>query len=124
MTKKKDIKIKFMPYEKLNSRSLHSILEEVKKDTIILVDAKLRPEEESMIIKKTMESISDKFAGVELRSIDIGTKKKKDKDIAHVLREKLFELISGKKRGMTVIGNASLIKKIEQDPDKLLLHMS
>ena len=116
-----NLKIKFIPYEKMKMDSFSDLLKDVKENTIILIDAKLKPEEESGIIEKTMESVSEKFSGIELSSIDFTG----EEEMNNFERFKniLIEKIIGKKRGMTIIGPAKIIHKIKKNPKELLLYM-
>ena len=112
------LKIKFVPYEKLKG-NYAAVLAELKDGMIIVVDAKLSPREEAELIQETMRVISERFVGIELGSVDF----------AHVdlkgrgrLRAALAEKISGKKRGLTLIGPAKLIRRIEKRPEELMLY--
>ncbi len=112
------LKIKFVPYEKLRGNH-RAVLEELQHGMIIVVDAKLSPIEEAQLIQETMAVISERFHGIELGSIDF----------AHIdlkgrgkLRSSLAERIAGKKRGITLIGPASVIRRIENRPEELMLY--
>lgn len=115
------LKIKFIPYEKTVNGNFTKLLKDLEKDTIILIDAKLKPEHEAELIKKTMEHISEKFSGIELSSIEISPEK--NSTAIDKLRDILFQLTTGRKRGMTVIGPASIIRKIEKNPEELMLYI-
>ena len=115
------LKIKFIPYEKTGEDSFKGLLKDLQKDTIILIDAKLKPEQEAELIKKTMEKVSEKFTGIELSSIDISPEK--DSTLFEKLRGFVFQLTTGKRRGMTVIGPAHIITKIEKNPEELMLYV-
>ncbi|OYT58031.1 MAG: hypothetical protein B6U68_00790 [Candidatus Aenigmarchaeota archaeon ex4484_14] len=116
------LKIKFIPYEVLKNKRTRDLISDLKKNTIIIVDAKLMPREEARLIRAAMKKISSKFSGIELNSLEL-SEIKKDKTWSDVIKEKIIEIILGKKRGMTIIGPADIIKKIEKDPTDLLLFM-
>jgi len=113
------LKIKFIPYEKIKGNH-KVVLDELKDDEmIIVIDAKLSPSEEAELIQETMQVINERFTGIELGSIDF----------AHVdlkgrgkLRAALVEKLSGKKRGLTIIGPANLVRRIENRPEELMLY--
>ncbi len=117
-----DIKIKFYPYEKLKQDGTKDILIDLKKNTIIMIDAKLKPEEEAKLIQETMENISSRFSGIELDSLDLTASDEND-TVIKKLKAQILEFITGKKRGLTLIGPADIIKKIEKKPGDMLLHM-
>jgi len=122
MSVKKELKIKFVPYEILKKKKTKDIVSDLEKNTIILVDAKLLPTEETKLIRATMKKVSSKFSGIELNSLDL-SEMKKNKTWSEMVKEKAMEIILGKKRGITIIGPADIIKKIEKDPSDLLLFM-
>ena len=72
-------------------------------------------------IKETMEKISYLFSGIEMGSLDV--KKQKNVGGFEKLRNTLAETIMGKKRGLTIIGPAKVIHKIEKNPEELRLFM-
>lgn len=115
------LKIKFIPYEKTEGSNFGKLIRDLKKDTIILIDAKLTPQHEAELIKKTMEHVSEKFAGIELSSIEMSARKENASD---KLRDVLYHIATGKKRGMTVIGPARIIRKIEKNPEELMVYVS
>lgn len=114
------LKIKFIPYEQTGKDNFGKLLKDLKKDTIILIDAKLDPKHEAELIKKTMEQVSEKFTGIEISSLEISPNKS---DPYSGLRDLMFQLTTGKKRGMTIIGPARIIHKIEKNPEELLVYV-
>lgn len=118
---KGNLKIKFVPYEKYRKDGLRSIMKDLRNETIVLIDAKLPAEEEAMIIEETMKKINGNhtsFTGIELSSIDM------DKAAGNMdkLKGMLIQTIIGKKRGMTIIGPARIVRKIDKNPEELLLY--
>ncbi|MEE9323599.1 MAG: DUF2073 domain-containing protein [Candidatus Aenigmarchaeota archaeon] len=115
------LRIKLIPYEKLKREKYSELLSDLKEGTIILVDAKLTPAEEADLIEETMKIISDKFSGIELSSLEMSHLK----DTTHFdrFRNLIIERILGKRRGLTIIGPAKIIRKIEKNPEELLLYM-
>lgn len=115
------IKIKFLPYEKFKKNTLKKFLKDLEENTIILIDAKLEPAEEAHIIEETMMRVSEKFTGIELNSIDL-SKSKAANNIDRI-KFKLIEALSGKKRGITIIGPAKIVRQIKKNPEELLLYV-
>ncbi len=62
--------LQFIPYTEIeqlsSSKRISKLLHLVKGDKIILLEGRLRREEEAELIKRTMESIGPKFSGIEL----------------------------------------------------------
>jgi hypothetical protein len=118
---KKNLRIKFVPYEKYRVSGFKAVLKDLKKDTIVLIDAKLPADEEAKIIEETMKRINGKsssFTGIELSSLDFNNNKGITIDR---IKNVLVQTIIGKKRGMTIIGPAKIVRKIEKNPQELLL---
>ncbi|MCK5023393.1 MAG: DUF2073 domain-containing protein [Candidatus Aenigmarchaeota archaeon] len=116
-----DLRIKLIPYEKIKSKDYADVLKDLEEGTILLIDAKLTAAEEAALIEETMKIISDKFSGIELSSMELAhLKEAKGID---KFKNMLVEKILGKKRGLTIIGPAKIVRKIEKNPEDLLLYM-
>jgi hypothetical protein len=115
------LKIKLIPYEKLKKEKYSDLLKDLKEGTIILIDAKLTPTEEADLIEETMKIISDKFSGIELSSLELSHLE--DTTRFDRFKSMVIEKIAGKKRGLTIIGPAKIIRKIEKNPEEILLYM-
>ena len=112
-------KIKLVPYEKFKADGVKSFMKDLREGTIILIDAKLNPEEEADIIEKTMKKVSEKFTGIELNSLDLS----KQKDVMGKLKNLIIKVVTGKKQGLTIIGPAKIVRKIERNPKELLVYI-
>jgi len=113
------IGIKLVPYEEMK-KDMNSIFRELRKGSIILIDAKITPEEESEIIARTMENIDPRFKGIEISTMDI--RKGKKKGISLTI-EKIRRALGWRERGITIIGPANLVKKMEKAREEIYLYM-
>jgi hypothetical protein len=111
------IKIKFIPYE-IVGNDFRKVLRALQKDSLVLIDAKLQPEEEADLIKETMEKFSERFSGIELSSISAPEATNLEK-----IRNAIVERLTGRKRGFTIIGPAGIVRKIKKNPQELLVYM-
>jgi len=112
--------IPFQEIEKLDSKErINKLLKVVKEEKIILLEGSIKPEEQSELIRRTMEDINDKFKGIEISPIYF--ENKEDKDFIKKIKEKLLNLLLGDRKGFTIIGPATIVKEIKQDPDKIQL---
>ncbi len=114
--------LQFIPYHEIaslsSSQRIARILSEVKENKIVLMEGRLKPEEEAKLIEKTMEDVSREFKGIELCTI-----------YPEVRNERLFaklklsfaNLLVGDRSGITVIGPATMVKEIKRDPNKIQL---
>lgn len=114
--------LQFIPYfeiEQLTSQErIKKLIKLVKQEKIVLLEGRLEQEEEADLIRKTMEAISEKFKGIELSVIYPDAR---DSDFFNKLKQSILNIILGNRQGMTIIGPASIIKEIKQDPDKIQL---
>ena len=126
MAKKKTGKtmltLQFIQYSDIESLSspkrVDKLLDIVKKNKIILLEGKLRSQEEAELIRRTMEEIDDNFKGIEISPIVADSKAEA---FVKKLRERIINLLLGDRRGFTIIGPASIVKEIKQDPEKIQL---
>lgn len=115
--------LQYVPYtdiERLTSEArVEHLLTIVKEEKIILLEGKLRAEEEAVLIKRTMEEISASFKGIEISPLDVGSKH--DQAFFQRLKTMLYDFLLGNRRGLTIIGPATIVKEIRKDPDKIQL---
>lgn len=114
--------LQFVPYTEIealeSSERIKKLLKLAKKDKIILMEGRLTAEEEAALIQKTMESISKKFKGIELAVL---YPDESSDEIVTRLKAKLVNMLQGNRAGLTIIGPASVVKEIKQDPNKIQL---
>ena len=114
--------LQFIPHHEIASldrnAKIQKILKSVKEDKIILVEGRLAAQDESELIKKTMELIDKRFKGIEICSVDYQPKKL---DFVDQIRKGIANLILNKSSGMTIIGPATVVKEIKKDPNKIEL---
>ena len=114
--------LQFVPYadiEKLDtSGRINRLLDIVKEEKIVLMQGRLNPEEEILLIKQTMEDIHEGFKGVETCTI---YPEEKDLQFFNKLKKEMVRALVGQRDGMTIIGPASVIKEIRRDPNKIQL---
>ena len=114
--------LQFLPYTEIEGLSsqkrIQKLLDLVKTDKIILLEGRLRSEEEAELIRRTMEEINSKFTGIELSVI---YPESKNKAFFAKFKQGLINMVLGDRRGMTIIGPANVVEEIKQDPDKIQL---
>jgi hypothetical protein len=125
--KLKGFSIQFLPYSEfrdLNStQRIKKILDIVLGNNILILQGKLRADEETRLIGDTMAMIKHvkDFRGIELAVIsqndEIGFFGKVKKGIANAL-------IGGNLGTITVIGPATIVKEIKRNPKKIELLVS
>lgn len=118
--------LQFIPYTEIENLSSHSRIQKVinmiKDEKIVLLQGRLKKTEEADLIKKTMETIGETsdndFKGIELSVI---MPSYRNRDFLNQLRHNFISMLLGDRQGFTVVGPASIVKEIKQDPDKLQL---
>ncbi len=116
------VTFQFIPYQDIESLSsakrINKLLNIVKENKIVLMEGRLKKEEEADLIEITMEEISGKFKGIE---ISVVYPDKNKSDFLQKLKSTMAGVLLGDREGMTIIGPASIVKKIEKNPNKIEL---
>ena len=114
----------FIPFQDIehlgSAKRVNKLLNLVKEEKIVIMEGRLRKEEEADLIEITMEEITPKFKGIELSVI---YPEKNRQDTLQKVKGAVATLLLGDRQGFTIIGPASLVKKIERNPDKIELFM-
>lgn len=122
MVNKNMITLQFVPYYEIDGLSsdkrITKLLKIVKANKIVLLEGKLKPEEEGELIQRTMSEINESFKGIELSTINTSAF---TESFLKRMKIKLVNLLLGNRHGFTIIGPAKIIKEIKQDPDKIQL---
>ncbi|MAG52412.1 MAG: hypothetical protein CMH62_00445 [Nanoarchaeota archaeon] len=116
--------LQYVPMDEIiqldSDRKVTKLLKIIKQDKIVMLEGRLSNKEEGMLIERTMEEIDKKFKGIEIASLEPNVRK----DIGSALRDGIFKLFFGDRRGITIMGPANIIKEIKRDPNKLQLYTS
>lgn len=115
--------LQFIPYAEIERLSsigrIKKLLALAKQNKIVLLEGRLRKDEEVELIKTTMESINKEFKGIELAVIYPGNTK--TNDLFQKVKANVISTILGDRIGVTIIGPATVVRKIKQDPDQIQL---
>jgi hypothetical protein len=119
------VTLQLMPYSEIEGLSsvgrIRKLLDVAKNDTIVLLQGRLKPEEETELIKATMEKINKEFKGIELAVVKPG--KTHESGFAK-LRSDIINNILGDRQGFTLVGPANVVKAIKKNPDRIQLMMN
>ena len=116
------VTLQIIPYTEIENLSsvgrIRKLLNIAKENKIVLLQGRLKKEEEAELIKATMEEINKDFKGIELAVLDPS----KDKSTGFVkLKRGFVDVLLGDRQGLTIIGPASIVKEIKKDPNKIEL---
>lgn len=116
------VTFQFVPFHDIDNLSsakrVHKLIKIVKDNRIVIMEGRLKKEEEADLIELTMEEISPKFKGIELSVVNPDKDKQ---DFKQKMKAAFANVLLGDRQGMTIIGPASVVKKIEKNPDKIEL---
>ena len=116
--------LRFVPYHEIeylsSARRVNKLLDIVKEDKIVLLEGRLKKEEETDLIEITMENISDKFKGIELAVVN--PERKDNKNVFRKMKSGFMSAVLGDRQGLTVIGPATVVSEIKKNPDKIELY--
>jgi hypothetical protein len=120
----KDLTIHFMPYSEIeragSAERIKKILSIILQDKIVILQGRLRPEEETRLIEDTMALIGNVkgFNGVELAVV---SNDNEHRPLFEGIRHNLARILVGEQDAVTVIGPANLVKEIKRNPKKIEL---
>ncbi len=105
------------------SERVKKILNLVLGNKIVIIQGRLRAEEEARLIEDTMALVDHlkSFKGIELAVIEPSMK---DKNVLFKFRYNLAKTLVGDNAALTVIGPSSVVKEIKRDPKKIELFFS
>lgn len=114
--------LQFVPYMEIENLSpltkIHKLLKLAKENKIVVLEGRLKKDEEAELIRVTMEEIDDDFKGIEMSVI---YPQSSDARFIDKMKTSLANMLLGERIGLTVIGPASIVKEIKQDPSKIQL---
>lgn len=116
------VTFQFIPYADIEylspAKRVNKLLNIIKNEKIVIMEGRLKKEEEADLIEITMEEINNRFKGIEISVIY--PDKERHKGMKRV-KSSFFNMLLGDRQGLTIIGPASLVKKIEQNPNRIEL---
>ena len=122
--KLKGFSIQFMPFSEIadagSSERIKKILDIAFKNNILILQGKLKPEEETRLIEDTMAMVGhvNNFKGIELAVISGN----EEQSFFGKMKSGFANLIVGGDLGaVTIIGPATIVKEIKRNPKKIEL---
>ncbi len=118
------LSLQVIPFAEVENMSISErvkkILNLVLGNKIVILQGRLRSEEEARLIEDTMALVDHvkSFKGIELAVIEPDMH---DKGVLTKFRHGIAKKLVGDSTALTVIGPASIIKEIKKDPKKIEL---
>lgn len=114
--------LQFVPFNDIaelgSARRVTKLINIVKENKIVLLEGRLKKQEEADLIEIAMEEIDNKFKGIELAVLNPQNKKE---NFFQGMKSGMLSVMLGDRQGFTVIGPATIIKEIKKDPNKIEL---
>jgi len=116
-----------MPYSEIagleSVERIKKLLRIILDNKVVILQGRLRPEEETRLIEDTMIMIGNikGFKGVELAVIS--NDNEATRSIWTNFKLGLAKMLVGQQDAMTIIGPATIVKEIKKDPRKLEIMM-
>lgn len=124
--KLKGLTLHFMPFGEIAKLEtvdrIKKLLKIILDNKVVILQGRLRPEEESRLIEDTMIMIGQikGFKGVELAVI---SQDNTDKTVLDKFKFGIAKALVGQQDALTIIGPASIVKEMKKDPRKLEVMM-
>ena len=114
--------LQFVPYSEIedlgSARRVKKLIDIVKENKIVLLEGRLKKEEETDLIAIAMEEVDHRFKGIELAILN---PERKSQNIFKNFKSSFVNVLLGNRTGLTIIGPASIVKEIKKNPDKIEL---
>ncbi len=122
ISKIKGLSLQIIPFSEVRDLSINErvkkILKIILSNRVIILQGRLRVEEEIRLIEDTMAMVDHvkNFRGIELAVIEPDMR---DQGLIHKLKKGIAKSLVGYHNSLTVIGPASIVREIKKDPSKL-----
>ena len=120
----RNLTIHFMPYSEIAHEDemgrIRKIMGVILQNKIIILQGKLKPEEETKLIENTMTLIGNisGFQGIEIAAISGDSE---HRNLFNNVRRNIARILVGEQDAITIIGPASIVKEIKRNPKKIEL---
>ncbi len=125
------ISFQYLPHREYagldTEEKLKKVFKIVKKNKIVLMQGRLKPNEEARLIEETMGQITKKFSGISFCTIlpdQNGKGKKNDGKVPMALKSAFYNVFLKNRDTLTIIGPANLVKEIRKNPNRIDLMMN
>ena len=120
--KLKGFNLHIMPYSEIRDLSISERVKKILKlvlgNKVVIVQGRLRAEEEIRLIEDTMAMVDHvkTFKGIELAVVDPDSDRN---SLFFKMKKGIAKRLVGDVHALTIIGPASVVKEIKKDPKKI-----
>lgn len=118
--------LQFIPYSEIERLStverIKKLLKVVLQTKIVLLQGKLKAEEETRLIEDTMALVGSikGFKGIELAVLSPNVE---EMPLAARMKRRVARMLIGEQDAVTIIGPASIVREVKKDPSKIQLFL-
>ena len=122
--KYENLTIHFMPYSEIANEDtigrIKKIMGLVLDNKIIILQGRLRPEQEARLIENSMTLIGniEGFQGIEIATL---SGEEGYESVFNRIRKNIARILVGEQDKVTIIGPANIVKDMTRDPSKIEL---
>lgn len=115
------MKVQILSYDTVASleqkKKIDKIIKYVERGDLVLIEGKLKAEDEIELINRTMELVNKKLKtiGVDIAYLDTLS----SKNVADKLKNYLVKILVKERFGISVIGPSNIVKEIKKDPNHI-----
>jgi len=119
----KDLTIHFMPNSEVSKETtigkIKKIMGPVIEGKIIILQGKLKADEEARLIENSMTLIDNLkgFQGIEIATVS----NENERTVFEKIRHNIAKILIGEQDAITIIGPATIVKEIKRNPKKIEL---
>jgi len=124
------LSFQYLPYREYSGlttdEKFKKIFGIVKKNKIVLMQGRLKPQEEAQLIEETMTQITKRFSGISFCTIQPGQnnsddteEKAKESKMPMVLKNTFYNMLFKNRDTLTIIGPANIVREIRKNPNRI-----
>jgi hypothetical protein len=127
MKKVRGLSLQLIPHSEIekmgSSERIKKILSLVVENKIVMIQGRLKSDEEARLIEDTMVMVDHvkNFKGIELAVIEPDNG---ERGLWQKLKAGLAKKLTGDSSSLTIVGPSSIVKEIKRDPKKIELLLS
>ena len=116
--------MQYIPHSEIepldSERRIQLILDAVLSGKIVLLEGRLKAEEEAKLIERTMAKIDNDFKGIEISAVN---SVEGHPSLWKKIKEGVAYALLGERHGLTIVGPADILKEIRKDPGRVQMFL-
>lgn len=118
------LSFQYLPYREYSGLTMDQKFKKifgiVKKNKIVLMQGRLKPQEEAQLIEETMTQITKRFAGISFCTIQPNQNGKRGgAKGSSMFKDTFYNLFLKNRDTLTIIGPANIVREIRKNPNRI-----